>query len=102
MVHIKDYHLGQLGILELSVFDFAKTITTGEGGMILFKDKNLYEKAAAWHDHGHENNPSLPRWEDSRSGSGFNFRMNEMQGAVGLAQLKKLDSVVDMQRKILI
>ena len=38
-------------------FDFAKNITTGEGGMILFKNKKDYEKAAAWHDHGHENNP---------------------------------------------
>ena len=65
----------------------------------MFKEKHLYEKAAAWHDHGHENNPELPRWEDSRSSSGFNYRMNEMQGAVGLAQLKKLDYVVSEQRK---
>ena len=50
--------------------------------MVVFKEKSLYEKAAAWHDHGHENNPKLPRWEDSRSGSGFNYRMNEMQIAV--------------------
>jgi 8-amino-3,8-dideoxy-alpha-D-manno-octulosonate transaminase len=67
--------------------------------MVVFKDKALYEKAAAWHDHGHENNPNLPRWEDSRSSSGFNYRMNEMQGAVGLAQLKKLDYVVAEQRR---
>ncbi len=91
--------LGTIGDIGAYSFDFAKTITTGEGGMILFKDRNLFEKAVAWHDHGHENNPTLPRWEDSRSGSGFNFRMNEMQGAVGLAQLKKLDYVVKMQRK---
>ena len=46
-----------------------------------------------------ENNPKLPRWEDSRSSSGFNFRMNEMQGAVGIAQLKKLDYIVKKQRE---
>ena len=62
-------------------------------------DENLYKKAAAWHDHGHENNPEFPRWEDSRSSRGFNYRMNEMQGAVGLAQLKKLDYVVAEERK---
>ena len=94
-----DIPLGTYGDIGTYSFDFAKTMTTGEGGMVVFKDKNLYEKAAAWHDHGHENNPDLPRWEDSRSSSGFNYRMNEMQGAVGLAQLKKLDYVVEEQRK---
>jgi len=94
-----DIPLGTYGDIGTYSFDFAKTMTTGEGGMVVFKDEKLYKKAAAWHDHGHENNPSLPRWEDSRSSSGFNFRMNEMQGAVGLAQLKKLDYVVDVQRK---
>jgi len=91
--------LGTYGDIGTYSFDFAKTMTTGEGGMVVFKDEELYKKAAAWHDHGHENNPDLPRWEDSRSSSGFNYRMNELQGAVGLAQLKKLDYVVEQQRK---
>ena len=91
--------LGTYGDIGTYSFDFAKAITTGEGGMVVFKDKDLYDKAMAWHDHGHENNPDLPRWEDSRSGSGFNYRMNEMQGAVGKAQLKKLDFVISEQRK---
>ena len=97
--YYNDIPLGTYGDIGTYSFDFAKTMTTGEGGMLVFKDKNLYKKAAAWHDHGHENNPEFPRWEDSRSSSGFNYRMNEMQGAVGLAQLKKLDYVVDEQRK---
>ena len=91
--------LGTYGDIGTYSFDFAKTMTTGEGGMVVFKDKNLFDKAAAWHDHGHENNPDLPRWEDSRSCSGFNYRMMELQGAVGLAQLKKLDYVVEKQRE---
>jgi len=91
--------LGTYGDIGTYSFDFAKTMTTGEGGMIVFKDKNLFDKAAAWHDHGHENNPDLPRWEDSRSCSGFNYRMMELQGAIGLAQLKKLDFIVEKQRQ---
>jgi len=91
--------LGTFGDIGTYSFDFAKTMTTGEGGMIVFKDKVTFDRAAAWHDHGHENNPAFPRWEDSRSSSGFNYRMNEMQGAVGLAQLRKLDSVVEAQRR---
>tara|TARA_Y100001970_G_scaffold113911_1_gene142023 strand:- start:1188 stop:2345 length:1158 start_codon:yes stop_codon:yes gene_type:complete len=95
----EDIPLGTYGDMGTYSFDFAKTMTTGEGGMIVFNNENLFNKASAWHDHGHENNPNLPRWEDSRSSSGFNYRMNEMQGAVGLAQLNKLDVVVHNQRK---
>ena len=91
--------LGTWGQMGTYSFDFAKTMTTGEGGMIVFHNEDDYKAAAAWHDHGHENNPSVPRWEDTRASSGFNFRMTEMQGAVGLAQLKKLSHVVTMQRK---
>ena len=92
--------LGTFGQISTFSFDYAKSITTGEGGMLLFSDPALYKKAKAWHDHGHENNPKLPRWRDSRSGPGFNFRMNELQGAVGIAQLKKLDFIISKQREV--
>ena len=66
--------------------------------MILFKNKKDYKKAIAWHDHGHENNPKKQRWEDTRKSSGFNFRMTELQGAVGIAQLKKLNIIIKKHR----
>lgn len=91
--------LGNWGDMGTFSFDFAKTMTTGEGGMILFKSEKHFKKAFAWHDHGHENNPLVPRWEDTRSSSGFNYRMMELQGAIGLAQLKKLPSIVEAQRE---
>ncbi len=90
--------LGTWGAMGTYSFDFAKTMTTGEGGMVVFQNTKQFELARAWHDHGHENNPAVPRWEDTRSGSGFNYRMMELQGAVGLAQLRKLDAVVAAQR----
>lgn len=95
----KKNFLGTIGDIGTFSFDFAKTITTGEGGMIVFKNKKLYLKAKAWHDHGHENNPNVPRWEDTRKSSGFNFRMSELQGAVGLAQLKKFKKIFNKHRK---
>ncbi len=67
--------------------------------MILFKSKKKFLKAKAWHDHGHENNPKVPRWEDTKKSSGFNYRMTEMQGAIGIAQLKKLDFIISKQRE---
>jgi 8-amino-3,8-dideoxy-alpha-D-manno-octulosonate transaminase len=90
--------LGTLGAIGTFSFDYAKTLTTGEGGMVVTDDPVLAAKAAAYQDHGHENNPAVPRWEDTRSSSGFNYRMSELQGAVGLAQLAKLDEVVAAQR----
>ena len=95
----KNKFLGTWGQMGTFSFDFAKNMTTGEGGMILFKNKKDYEKAAAWHDHGHENNPKKQRWEDTRISSGFNFRMTELQGAVGIAQLKKLNFIIKKHRK---
>jgi 8-amino-3,8-dideoxy-alpha-D-manno-octulosonate transaminase len=95
---LDNVRLGTWGRMGTFSFDFAKTMTTGEGGMVVFHERADYERAAAWHDHGHENNPAVPRWEDTRSGSGFNYRMTELQGAVGLAQLRKLDDVVRRQR----
>lgn len=95
----KNKYLGTWGDIGAYSFDFAKTITTGEGGMVVFNNKKDFEKAAAWHDHGHENNPKFPRWEDTRKTSGFNYRMNEMQGAVGIAQLRKLNYIIKKQRE---
>ena len=95
----KGKYLGTHGQMGAFSFDFAKTITTGEGGMVIFKKKQDFKKACAWHDHGHENNPNFPRWEDTRKTSGFNYRMNEMQGAVGVAQLKKLKFIINKQNK---
>ena len=89
--------LGTWGDVGTFSFDFAKTLTTGEGGMIVFRNEEVWKKAVAWHDHGHENNPLVPRWEDTRSSSGFNYRMMELQGAIGLAQLRKLPEIIAAQ-----
>lgn len=92
--------LGTIGDVGAFSFDYAKTITTGEGGMVVSNDRQIAANARAYHDHGHENNPNLPRWEDSRSSSGFNYRMSELQAAVGLAQLEKLDLIIRHQKQV--
>jgi 8-amino-3,8-dideoxy-alpha-D-manno-octulosonate transaminase len=92
--------LGTIGDIGCFSFDHAKAITTGEGGMIVTNDSNIDFRARSYHDHGHENNPAVKRWEDTRHGSGFNYRMTEMQGAFGLAQLRKLDKIINRQREV--
>jgi 8-amino-3,8-dideoxy-alpha-D-manno-octulosonate transaminase len=96
---LQERSLGTWGDVGTFSFDFAKTMTTGEGGMLVFRDEEVFKRAIAWHDHGHENNPNVPRWEDTRSSSGFNYRMSELQGAVGLAQLRKLKWIINQQRE---
>jgi len=91
--------LGTIGQIGCYSFDFGKALTTGEGGMVVSDNEHIYQKAIEYHDHGHENNPNLPRGEDSRSIAGFNYRMMEIQGAIGLAQLGKLNGSLEKQKQ---
>lgn len=79
--------------------DFAKTITTGEGGMVVTHSAEIHRFMREFHDHGHESNPAVPRGRDTRSMPGLNFRMTEMQGAVGIAQLEKLDQIIALNQR---
>jgi 8-amino-3,8-dideoxy-alpha-D-manno-octulosonate transaminase len=91
--------LGTFGNMGIFSFDYYKTVTTGEGGMILTDDKDLYLRADWYHDHGHDHNPNVSRAMEGRTILGFNFRMNEIQGALGLAQLRKLPTIIAEQKK---
>ena len=92
-------YLGAIGDIGIFSFDYGKPLTTGEGGMIVTNDESLFLTARAYSDHGHEQNPNLPRGRDTRQISGLNFRMMELEGAIGLAQLKKLDYIVKRLRE---
>ena len=93
-------HLGTFGMCGTFSFDSVKTMTTGEGGMIITDDEDLWLRMSEYHDHGHDHviNPG-GRGGEGRSFIGFNYRMMEIQGAIGLAQLAKLDYMVEEQRK---
>lgn len=91
-------YVGTIGDAGIFSLDFAKTITTGEGGIIVTNNEKYFKFSKEYQDHGHENNPNYPRGRDTRTFPGMNFRMNEMQGAVGLAQLKKLDYILEKNR----
>lgn len=91
--------LGSFGEMGCFSFDYVKTVTTGEGGMIITDSLDLYHRAEWYHDHGHDHNPQVSRALEGRTILGFNYRMNELQGALGLAQLHKLDYIVAEQKK---
>jgi 8-amino-3,8-dideoxy-alpha-D-manno-octulosonate transaminase len=97
---IKGRHLGTFGTCGTFSFDAVKTITTGEGGMIITDDVELWRAMSEYQDHGHDHkiNPGT-RGGEGRRFVGFNYRMMELQGAIGMAQLAKLDGIVAEQQK---
>jgi 8-amino-3,8-dideoxy-alpha-D-manno-octulosonate transaminase len=85
---------GQMGCFS---FDPVKTITCGEGGAVITNDDDLYNTAQAWADHGHDHIGN-DRGLETHPILGTNHRISELNAAVGLAQLRKLDTILEKQR----
>ena len=95
----KGKKLGTQSDIGIFSFDFGKTITTGEGGCLLTNNKKKYLYFKRYHDHGHKLMRNLPRGVDDADMPGFNYRMTELQAAVGLAQLPKLNYILRESKK---
>ena len=84
--------VGSIGDIGGFSLNFYKTITAGDGGLVVTDDEELYWRAFALHDQGHTPNRTGVQVGE-RSIIGFNFRMNELTGAVALAQVRKIDQI---------
>jgi dTDP-4-amino-4,6-dideoxygalactose transaminase len=92
------HRLGTFGDISAFSLNIFKTITAGDGGAVATNDDILYERAFGFHDQGHK--PSRMGVEvGNRSIVGMNLRMNELTGAVSLAQIRKLDMILDKLRE---
>jgi 8-amino-3,8-dideoxy-alpha-D-manno-octulosonate transaminase len=89
--------LGTFGHMGCFSFDAVKTITCGEGGAVVTDDKDRYLTADAVADHGHDH-IGKDRGLENHPFLGFNYRISELNAAVGVAQLEKLDRILDVQR----
>ncbi|HEU5201679.1 MAG TPA: DegT/DnrJ/EryC1/StrS family aminotransferase, partial [Nitrospira sp.] len=89
--------LGTFGKIGCFSFDYVKTVTCGEGGAIITDDQQVYNVAQAFTDHGHDH-AGADRGADTHPHIGTNFRLSELNAAVGVAQLAKLDHILDVQR----
>ncbi|MBW2711854.1 MAG: DegT/DnrJ/EryC1/StrS family aminotransferase, partial [Deltaproteobacteria bacterium] len=89
--------LGTFGNMGCFSFDPVKTITCGEGGAVVTDHKELYTLADAFADHGHDHIGNDRGLEDHPI-LGTNFRISELNAAIGLAQLRKLDFILEKQR----
>jgi 8-amino-3,8-dideoxy-alpha-D-manno-octulosonate transaminase len=88
---------GTFGKVGTFSFDFFKIITCGEGGAVITNDTELYHRADQFSDHGHDHIGDN-RGAEGHPLIGFNYRLGEMNAAVGLAQLRKIDKIMTLQR----
>ncbi|WP_455655400.1 UDP-4-amino-4,6-dideoxy-N-acetyl-beta-L-altrosamine transaminase [Phascolarctobacterium sp.] len=104
-----DYKSTKIGCCkysDLAVFSFhpVKIVTTGEGGMVLTNDKELHEKLLLYRSHGITRDPKMMTrtsdgpWYYQQIELGFNYRMTDMQAALGYSQMQKVDEFVSRRR----
>lgn len=91
----KGQHVGTFGDVATFSFFGNKTITCGEGGMVATKDATIYQRLT--HFKGQGLAKYREYWHDT---IGFNYRMTNIQAAIGLAQLEQVEKFLDKKQKI--
>ena len=91
----KGRSVGSLGLAGTFSFYGNKIVTTGEGGMVVTNDRALAERVRVLRDHGME--PGRRYWHPVL---GFNYRLTNLQAALGVAQLEKLDEILAAKRRV--
>jgi perosamine synthetase len=95
-----EYHghkAGSMGVFGTFSFHGTKTMTTGEGGMFVTNDSDLYGRVLTLSNHGRSRYQTKQFWPDE---VGYKFKMSNIQAALGCAQLERIDELVGAKRKI--
>jgi len=88
---------GSIGDVGVFSFHGTKTITTGEGGMLVCRSELLYERALIQSNHGRKASKHASFWMDE---IGLKYKMSNLQAAIGLAQLERINELVKRKREI--
>ncbi len=104
----KNTKIGSCKYSDMTVLSFhpVKIITTGEGGMVLTNRRDLYENLILLRSHGITRNPDLMTetshgpWYYQQIDLGFNYRMTEIQAALGVSQMSRLNEFLTRRHKI--
>lgn len=94
----KGKSLGTIGDAGTFSFDFVKTMTCAEGGVVMTNREDIYIKSDGYTDHGHDHK-GVDRGADLHPFIGYNYRISELHAAVGLAQIKRLNEFLSIQKK---
>ena len=87
---------GNFGDTDVFSFHRSKTLTTGEGGMLVTDNEEIYNKALFLKDHGRKIGDKMFH----NTQVAYKYKMGNLQSALGLAQLKKIDELIDYKRRI--
>jgi 8-amino-3,8-dideoxy-alpha-D-manno-octulosonate transaminase len=90
--------LGTIGDLGCFSFDFVKTVTCGEGGVVITNHDKYAKHLDHFSDHGHDHIGN-DRGAENHPFLGYNFRISELNAAVGLAQFRRIDEFLALQKK---
>jgi 8-amino-3,8-dideoxy-alpha-D-manno-octulosonate transaminase len=94
----KGKSLGTIGDAGTFSFDFVKTMTCAEGGVVMTNNEEVLVKSDGYTDHGHDHK-GVDRGADLHPFIGYNYRISELHAAVGLAQIKRLPEFLATQKK---
>jgi 8-amino-3,8-dideoxy-alpha-D-manno-octulosonate transaminase len=90
--------LGTIGDAGTFSFDFVKTMTCAEGGVVMTNNHEVLVKSDGYTDHGHDH-LGADRGADLHPFIGYNYRISELHAAVGLAQIKRLPELLSIQKR---
>jgi len=89
-------YCGTFGKISAFSFHATKTVTTGEGGLVVTDSDEVYRRMALYRSHGMDRERKF-YWHEL---PGHNFRLTNLQAAMGVAQLEKADSIVSERRRV--
>lgn len=89
---------GSIGAFGSFSFHGTKTMTTGEGGMFVTNDVELYEKVLTLSNHGRVRGQTKQFWPDM---IGFKYKISNLQAAIGCAQIERIDELISRKREIM-
>ena len=93
----KSQRAGSVGKFSTFSFHGTKTVTTGEGGMFLTDDANLYERVNTLSNHGRSRNSNKQFWAEE---FGYKFKISNIQAAIGVAQMNRIDELISKKRYV--